>query len=66
MATPDLLRSDVPIWTQEDFAQHGREASLRQELVGYHPDEELLDGKTPRAHLEELVGEEVAAQLISV
>jgi hypothetical protein len=64
--TADILRSDLPFWTQDEFDRLDREAKLRRELVGYDPDVELIDGRTPRAHLEELVGAEVTAQLIGV
>lgn len=62
----DILRTDLPIWTQEQFDRFDQEAALRDELVGYDPVEVLTDGRTPRDHLEELFGAEVTAQLIGV
>ncbi len=62
----DILRSDLPIWTQDEFDRLDREAKLRSELVGYEPDVELIDGRTPRDHLEELVGAQATERLIGV
>ena len=62
----DLLRADLPIWTEEEFDRLDQQASLRKELVGYDPAEVLTDGRTPRDHLEALVGAEATAQLIGV
>lgn len=66
MATPDFLREDLPLWTQEQFARQERDQELGEHLAHYEDDEVLLDGQTVRVHRELLVGTQGTAELVSV
>lgn len=62
----DLDRSQMPIWTREEFDRADNAAQDQAELSHYDDDEVLLDGLSAREHRELLLGVNVTQELASV